>query len=184
MAYKKLRLLVDLGCHFVGHGLAKDFRTINIFVPPDQILDTVHLFALPGRSRKLSLRFLVWYLLKEDIQTGMHDSIEDARCAWLLYKTWKQLQEEGRFEEVMQEISDEGAKLVSLTRCAFVHADMAGIQATERSSTVTCARNLSASYSWHLPLAHASLNWWGATLALAAGATLPPVRLVWQLAQT
>lgn len=29
VAYKKLRLLVDLGCIFLGHGLAKDFRTIS-----------------------------------------------------------------------------------------------------------------------------------------------------------
>lgn len=29
VAYKKLRLLVDLGCIFIGHGLAKDFRTIS-----------------------------------------------------------------------------------------------------------------------------------------------------------
>ncbi len=27
--FKKLRLLVDLGCIFVGHGLPKDFRTIS-----------------------------------------------------------------------------------------------------------------------------------------------------------
>lgn len=29
VAYKKLRLLVDLGCVFIGHGLAKDFRIIS-----------------------------------------------------------------------------------------------------------------------------------------------------------
>ena len=29
VAYKKLRLLVDSGCIFIGHGLAKDFRTIS-----------------------------------------------------------------------------------------------------------------------------------------------------------
>jgi hypothetical protein len=27
--YKKLRLLVDLGCIFIGHGLTKDFRIIS-----------------------------------------------------------------------------------------------------------------------------------------------------------
>ena len=31
VAYKKLRLLVDLGCIFIGHGLSKDFRIISWF---------------------------------------------------------------------------------------------------------------------------------------------------------
>lgn len=30
VAYKKLRLLVDLGCVFIGHGLNKDFRIISM----------------------------------------------------------------------------------------------------------------------------------------------------------
>jgi len=29
VAYKKLRLLIDLGCIFIGHGLSKDFRIIS-----------------------------------------------------------------------------------------------------------------------------------------------------------
>lgn len=29
VAYKKLRVLVDLGCVFIGHGLNKDFRIIS-----------------------------------------------------------------------------------------------------------------------------------------------------------
>ncbi|CBQ69014.1 related to PAN2-component of Pab1p-stimulated poly(A) ribonuclease [Sporisorium reilianum SRZ2] len=69
-AYKKLRLLVDRGCIFIGHGLKKDFRIINIFVPPHQVIDTVDLYHSANHPRRLSLRFLSWFLLKVDIQSG------------------------------------------------------------------------------------------------------------------
>lgn len=37
-AYLKLRYLIDAGAIFVGHGLKKDFRMLNIVVPPSQVL--------------------------------------------------------------------------------------------------------------------------------------------------
>ncbi|KAJ3121410.1 poly(A)-specific ribonuclease [Nowakowskiella sp. JEL0407] len=107
-AYRKLRMLVDLGCIFVGHGLKKDFRTINILVPPEQVIDTVDIYYLHSRHRKLSLRFLAWYVLKSDIQTDTHDSIEDAQTALALYKKYLELSQQGKFQEVLEEIYEEG----------------------------------------------------------------------------
>jgi PAB-dependent poly(A)-specific ribonuclease subunit 2 len=49
------------------------------------VVDTVDLFYLK-KQRKISLRFLAAYLLRQDIQQVTHDSIEDARTALSLYK--------------------------------------------------------------------------------------------------
>ncbi|KAL4065261.1 PAB-dependent poly-A-specific ribonuclease subunit PAN2 [Scleroderma citrinum] len=108
LVYKKLRLLVDRGCIFIGHGLSKDFRIINIHVPPDQVIDTVDLYFLRNRQRRLSLRFLSWYVLGENIQTETHDSIEDARSALRLYKAFQEFEERGVFDEKLEELYREG----------------------------------------------------------------------------
>lgn len=122
-----LTAVVDLGCIFIGHGLAKDFRTISrssldradadIFVPPEQILDTVKIYTTPSRQRRLSLRFLAWFLLHTEIQTASHDSIEDAKYALMLYRAYLEYEREGRFEEIMEQIFEEGQRVVrTLTR--------------------------------------------------------------------
>ncbi|KAJ7349108.1 ubiquitin carboxyl-terminal hydrolase-domain-containing protein [Mycena albidolilacea] len=108
LVYKKLRLLVDRGCIFIGHGLSKDFRIINIFVPPEQVIDTVDLYFLKARQRRLSLRFLSWFVLGENIQTDTHDSIEDARSALNLYKAYHDFEEQGIFDQKLDELYKEG----------------------------------------------------------------------------
>lgn len=70
---------------FVGHGLQHDFRVMNLYVPLSQMIDTVELFRLPGK-RYLSLKFLSGVLLQKEIQSGTHDSIEDAQTALRLFK--------------------------------------------------------------------------------------------------
>lgn len=85
----------------------------DIFVPPDQIIDTVKIYSSPSRQRRLSLRFLVWFLLETEIQTASHDSIEDAKYALMLYRAYLRFEEEGRFDEIMEQIFDEGQKVVS-----------------------------------------------------------------------
>ncbi|KAF8969950.1 ubiquitin carboxyl-terminal hydrolase-domain-containing protein [Flammula alnicola] len=108
LVYKKLRLLVDSGCIFIGHGLSKDFRIINIYVPPEQVIDTVDLYFLKARQRRLSLRFLSWYILGEHIQTDTHDSIEDARSALRLYNAYHEFEAQGIFDQKLDEIYKEG----------------------------------------------------------------------------
>ncbi|KZV99079.1 hypothetical protein EXIGLDRAFT_739011 [Exidia glandulosa HHB12029] len=110
VAYKKLRLLVDRGCMFVGHGLMNDFRTINIHVTPEQVIDTFDLYFLENRHRRLNLRFLSYFILKQDIQTGNHDSIEDARAAFLLYKKWHD-SGEGEFAKMLDSLYREGKEV-------------------------------------------------------------------------
>jgi PAB-dependent poly(A)-specific ribonuclease subunit 2 len=107
-AYLKLRFLVDAGVVFVGHGLKKDFRMLNIVVPPEQMVDTLDLFYT-GRGRRVSLRFLSAYLLGSAIQSGTHDSVEDATTALRLYQTYRALVAEGKFETVLTEMFEWGA---------------------------------------------------------------------------
>lgn len=133
LVYKKLRLLVDCGCIFIGHGLSKDFRIISkpfhchldvcsisetnhldIYVPPEQVIDTVDLYFLKARQRRLSLRFLAWYILGEHIQTETHDSIEDARTALRLYNGYHEFEEQGKFDQILEEIYREGRQYVSV----------------------------------------------------------------------
>ncbi|KAI9926776.1 hypothetical protein ASPWEDRAFT_164839 [Aspergillus wentii DTO 134E9] len=117
VAYKKLWLLLNLGCIFVGHGLASDFRKINIQVPKSQTVDTQYLFFYPGKSRRLSLRYLAWAVFKEYIQeepvdnTQGHDSIEDARMALRLWKKFQEYEDAGIVGQMLEEIFREGSKL-------------------------------------------------------------------------
>ncbi|KAK4892404.1 poly(A)-specific ribonuclease [Elasticomyces elasticus] len=113
--YKKLWVLLNLGCRFIGHGLSSDFRTINIHVPECQVIDTQDLFSLGHRSqRKLSLRFLAWVVLNEDIQQSViagHDSIEDARTAYKLWRKYLEYQDAGVLESVKDDILQKGRKM-------------------------------------------------------------------------
>ncbi|EAU33798.1 conserved hypothetical protein [Aspergillus terreus NIH2624] len=117
VAYKKLWLLLNLGCVFVGHGLASDFRKINIQVPKSQTVDTQYLFFHPGKSRRLSLRYLAWAVFKEYIQEEPadnnegHDSIEDARMALRLWKKFLEYEDAGIVSQMLEEIFREGSKL-------------------------------------------------------------------------
>jgi PAB-dependent poly(A)-specific ribonuclease subunit 2 len=57
---------------------------------------------------------LAWCILKQDIQTDTHDSVEDARTvneinqALALYKKYLEIRKQGNFEKVMEAIYAEG----------------------------------------------------------------------------
>jgi PAB-dependent poly(A)-specific ribonuclease subunit 2 len=109
-AYKKLWLLLNLGCVFVGHSLANDFRTINIHVPRNQVVDTSNLFFLPEYKRKLNLKFLAWCVLKESIQQDTHDSIEDATTALKLWRKYEEFVDAGVLEQMLNDIYATGSQ--------------------------------------------------------------------------
>jgi PAB-dependent poly(A)-specific ribonuclease subunit 2 len=112
MAYKKIWLLLNLGCTFVGHGLLKDFRTINIHVPRGQVIDTVDLWYIRARARKLNLRFLAWLLLNEDVQGGeSHDSVEDARTALRLWRKYQEVKGQGNMEDTLEWVYKRGREV-------------------------------------------------------------------------
>ena len=106
----------------MGHGLASDFRTMNLIVPKEQVIDTYELFWLRTKGRylfscdlsdysRLSLKFLAWYLLDQSVQVATHDSIEDARTALLLYHKYLELKEAGTLQDTLRDIYDKGNAL-------------------------------------------------------------------------
>ncbi|RDD45083.1 PAB-dependent poly(A)-specific ribonuclease subunit PAN2 [Trichoplax sp. H2] len=108
-SYRKLLCLIDRGVIFVGHGLRKDFRVINIKVPNEQVIDTVEIYHLE-RQRYLSLRFLAWYFLNRNIQTETHDSIEDAVTALDLYDKYTNTIKMGNFRQKLIACYETGRK--------------------------------------------------------------------------
>lgn len=86
----------------------------DLFVPADRVLDTVDIYFIESRHRRLSLRFLTWAVLKESIQSGEHDSIEDSRCALLLFRAFQEYEEKGVWDEKLEELYKVGKENVSL----------------------------------------------------------------------
>lgn len=75
-------------------------------------MDTVDIYWIPERSRRLNLRFLTYVVLKQEIQIGTHDSIEDARAALLLLQYFNEREDEKDFDVILRGVYAEGKKLV------------------------------------------------------------------------
>jgi RNA exonuclease 4 len=72
----------------VGHSLHNDFAALMLSHPKHLIRDTAnyHMFKKSLRTTSPSLKRLAKEYLGLDIQTGEHDSVEDARIAMLIYR--------------------------------------------------------------------------------------------------
>ncbi|KAJ1912454.1 poly(A)-specific ribonuclease [Mycoemilia scoparia] len=108
--YRKLQYLVNAGCTLIGHGLDNDFRSINIIPRAEQIKDTVKLFSSSTHSRLISLKFLTWFILHRDIQSGEHCSIEDAVAALQIYNKYQMLTANGKevLDQVLEDLYEQG----------------------------------------------------------------------------
>jgi PAB-dependent poly(A)-specific ribonuclease subunit 2 len=99
---------------FVRFRLANPFVQTDIYIPPSQIIDTVNIYHLASRQRKLSLRFLAYAVLHSAIQADTHDSIEDARTALQLYEEYNRLEAEGIWGDTLEEVYAQGKQTVRL----------------------------------------------------------------------
>lgn len=119
IAYKKLWLLLNLGCVFVGHGLNNDFREANMHVPKEQIIDTADLFQQRDNPRRLKLATLADLLLREEVQTGNHDSNEDARTALRIWRKYQEFDDAGIVEQVVNKAYRDARKTDYLPRWEY-----------------------------------------------------------------
>ncbi|KAK4665844.1 poly(A)-specific ribonuclease [Podospora pseudopauciseta] len=103
-AYRKIWTLLNLGVTFLGHGLRQDFRVMNIHVPRAQVIDTAVIYHLSAWRRVLSLSVLSRVVLKQKIQQGQHDSVEDAQAALRLYKKYQEYVDAGLWEREIEQI--------------------------------------------------------------------------------
>jgi len=81
-------------------------------------VDTQYLYLAPGKNRRFSLRYLAWAVFKEYIQEETldeaqvdgHDSIEDARMAWRLWRKFQEYEDAGVAEQMIEDIYRKGTK--------------------------------------------------------------------------
>ncbi|XP_059473222.1 RNA exonuclease 4 [Neocloeon triangulifer] len=97
-AQEKVAGLIDKRI-LVGHDIKNDMKVLLLSHPHSRIRDTSKYKPFKQlKSGKPSLKFLAEKLLEIKIQTGEHDSIEDAKAAMSLYmmhqKEWERLRKE------------------------------------------------------------------------------------------
>lgn len=132
-------------------------------MPPDQVIDTVDLYFLKARQRRLSLKFLSWFVLHENIQTDTHDSIEDARSTLLLYKKYIDFEEEGSFDKTLDDIYKAGRQYVSAQNRGFpsrvVYLSISELEATSSGGRRRVSYDNPANLDGHTRLCSACIYW-------------------------
>jgi len=83
----------------VGHGLEHDMEVLSLKPPKNMIRDTATFRRLYINGKTPSLKRLAFKYLREDIQNGEHDSLEDARAALKIYLKFRN-EWEASLEEV------------------------------------------------------------------------------------
>lgn len=85
-----------LGKILIGHAIKKDLAVLHLKHPQSNIRDTARykpLCRLVANGHTPSLKRLTQAILNKEIQTGEHNSIEDARAAMSIYnllaKDWE-----------------------------------------------------------------------------------------------
>jgi hypothetical protein len=125
------------------------------------VIDTVDLYFLKERQRRLSLRFLSWFVLHQNIQTDTHDSIEDARSALMLYTAYQDFDAQGILDEKLDELYREGRKQVgsySHMSCSYYShpAELETASPSQDGAHIThCASPFSSCITTKCPSDHA-----------------------------
>lgn len=87
-----VKLLLQ-GRTLVGHALKNDLLVLNLRHPRQKTRDTSRFKPIARRIRALgtpSLKNLSKLILGEEIQTGIHDSVQDASAAMKIYKIFQE----------------------------------------------------------------------------------------------
>jgi RNA exonuclease 4 len=107
MDYEKCRktiLKLFKGKILIGHGLDNDFDVLNYQHPKNLIRDTSkYKFFQTNINQPFSLKYLSEKYLGKEIQTNIHDSIEDSRAVLGLYKLYE--------EEIEKDVVNKNHKL-------------------------------------------------------------------------
>mmetsp|Transcript_99161 Transcript_99161/g.179111 ORF Transcript_99161/g.179111 Transcript_99161/m.179111 type:complete len:329 (+) Transcript_99161:91-1077(+) len=140
-AARKMAADLLTGKVVVGHSVQNDFQALLLSHPHIMIRDTALFKPLrpPGQTRTPALKKLAEHWLQESIQTGQHDSVEDARIALRLYRLKSQFWEKQMRSAMKHHGGSAGSSLGAQSRPAGGDDDDDG-ESVERTPSAPAAR--------------------------------------------